>query len=138
LTLIVDSFAWVEFLTGGRWGSEVRTRLESSGELVSPEIVLAEIARLFAREGRDSGEIRGHLRSILALSSVRPVDVDISLEVPAADRDLRRSARARGLGPPSFADAIILAFARTLDAQVLTRDSHFEGMSETDWVGAER
>jgi len=135
LTLIVDSFAWIEFLSAGRAGPSVRTHLESSEELVTPDIVLAEVARVFGRQGMPRITIEGHLRSIGVLSSVRPIDVQVAIEAIESEADLRQKARSEKLGMPSFADCIILAFARSLQAQVLTADSHFRGLQETVWIG---
>jgi predicted nucleic acid-binding protein len=135
LTLIVDSFAWVEFLTGGPFGPDVRTKFEESGDLLTPDFVLAEISRALFRGGGDPKVIEGYLRTIQALSTVVAVDLSIALEVPRADQDLRRRAARRRTGAPSFADAIVLAIARRAGGKVLTGDRHFEGLPETVWVG---
>jgi predicted nucleic acid-binding protein len=135
LTLIVDSYAWVEFLAAGPRGPLARNHIESPGELVTPDIVLAEVARVLARQGMDSDRIAGHLRSIGALSTVLSVTVEIALETIHAAGDLRHRARSRGLDQPSFSDAIILAFARCMHGSVLTADKHFEGLPEATWIG---
>jgi predicted nucleic acid-binding protein len=136
LTLIVDSYAWVEFLTAGPRGPRVREKFESSGDLVTPDIVLAELARVFARQGMERDQIVGHLRSMGALSTIQSIDIDVALGAISADEELRQRGRIRKIGLPSFADAIILSFARCLGARVLTADKHFEGIPETEWVGA--
>jgi predicted nucleic acid-binding protein len=135
LTLIIDSYAWLEFLTAGPLGPKVRFSLESSEHLVTPDVVLPEVARTFGRAGEDAEVIRGHLRSVSALSTVRGIDEDVAVGVIGAARDLREHAKLRRLGQPSFADAIVLAFARALDGRVLTGDPHFSGLDETEWVG---
>ncbi len=81
------------------------------------------------------GTIAGHLRSIGALSSVRPVSIEISQETIESDKRLRDLARSKGLRQPSFADCIILSFARVLGERVVTADRHFQGLSETVWIG---
>ena len=136
MTLIVDSYAWVEFLSAGKAGPLVREHIESAEELITPDLVLAEVARVLGRRGLERAVIGGHLRAIGALSEIRGVDIDIALESVRADADLRSSARTRGLSPPSFADCIILGFARQLGGKVLTADAHFRGLEETLWIGA--
>lgn len=136
LTLIVDSYAWVEFLSAGEFGPQVRAHFEESGDLLTPDIVLAEISRKLSKAGLDRSVIEGHLRAMVALSTVVSVDLAIALEVPLADADLRRGAAHRRLASPSFADAIILATARKTRASVLTGDRHFQGLPETVWLGA--
>jgi len=135
LTVIIDSFAWIEFLRAGPAGPKVRASLESSEELVTPDIVLAEVARVFGRQGMPLSTIGGHLRSIGALSSIRQVDVGVALEIIRSDADLRRKARAEKRSQPSFADCIVLAFARCLGGSILTADPHFHGLNETIWIG---
>nr|MDO8043795.1 PIN domain-containing protein [Candidatus Baldrarchaeota archaeon] len=53
LILIFDSYAWIEFFIGSRLGEKVRRYLEEGHEVVVPDIVLAEIARKYWREGFD-------------------------------------------------------------------------------------
>lgn len=135
MTVIVDSYAWVEFLSAGPHGPEVRERLESPGEIVTPDLVLAEVARVFARQGMERDRIAGHLRSIGALSSVLAVSVDVALETARTSEELRQRSRRMRTGPPSFADAVVLSFARCLGGKVLTADKHFRGLPEVDWIG---
>jgi predicted nucleic acid-binding protein len=136
LTLIIDSYAWIEFLTGGRNGPTVRRFLDSEDELVTPDIVLAEVARKFGREGQAEPLVRGHLRAITALSSVAPVTIEVALHISNVDSELRGNARRRKLNPPSFADAVVLSFARAFDGRVLTADAHFEGLPSVEWIGS--
>ena len=136
MTRIIDSYAWIEFLSAGRAGPKVREIIESSEELVTPDIVLAEVARVLGRAGGPAAAVAGHLRSISALSSVRPISIEVALEVVRSDQELRQHARNRRLGPPSFADVLILSYARHFRATVVTADHHFEGLGETAWIGS--
>ena len=136
MTLIIDSYAWIEFLTGGRKGPEVRRRLESVDHLITPDLVLAEVARKFGRDGQSETLVQGHLRAITALSEVAPVTIGGALQTPKAYSDLRAHARRRKLNQPSFADVVILSFARALDGKVLTADAHFEALPNVEWIGA--
>ena len=135
MKLIVDSYAWIEFLLAGLRGARVRRHLEDPNYLICPDIVFAEVARGLARDELNYQLIEGHLRSMTALSSVYLINPEVALESIGADIDLRNHARKKKLGQPSFADAIILGFARTFGARVLTGDRHFEGLSETEWIG---
>lgn len=125
----------MELLTAGRSGPKVRAVIESGEELLTPDIVLAEVARVFGRQGMSPERIAGHLRAMSVLSSVRPIEIGVALEVHRSDRFLRQRSRSRGLDSPSFADSLILAFARYFAAGVLTADPHFEGLDETSWIG---
>lgn len=135
LKLIVDSYAWVEFLLAGPRGADVRRYFEEANDLISPDIVLVEVARRLARDDTDLTRVAGHLRAMTALSTILDIDCDVALESIGAGLALRSHVRRRKLEPPSFADTIILAFARHLGARILTGDRHFEGLPETEWVG---
>jgi predicted nucleic acid-binding protein len=135
LKLIVDSYAWIEFLLAGPHGPEVKSRMEEPNDLISPDIVLVEVARRLARDDKDLGEIAGHLRSMVALCTIVPISPEVAVETIGASLALRNHAKQKKLGQPSFADAVIFAFARRLSAKVLTGDPHFEGLPETEWVG---
>ncbi|HKN06965.1 MAG TPA: PIN domain-containing protein, partial [Thermoplasmata archaeon] len=131
MKLIVDSYAWVEFLLAGPHGPEVRKYLAEPHDLMCPDVVLPEVARRLARDDPNLGRIAGHLRSMTTLSAILPIDTEVAIESIAASSTLRIHAQRRKLGPPSFTDAIILAFARRRGARVLTGDPHFEGLSDT-------
>ncbi len=135
MTLIVDSYAWIEFLSAGTHGPKVRAHLESSELLLTPDVVLAEVARKYGREGMEPRQVEGHLRSITALSEVVGISVEVALQTPGADRDLRSRARFHRLGLPSFVDVLILSLARASRGRVLTADRHFEGLPEVEWIG---
>jgi len=135
LKLIIDSYAWVEFLLAGPSGPKVKRHLEGPNELLTPDVVLAEVARRLARDETNSGLISGHLRSMTALSTILSIDPAVAMETIGANLTLRAHSQRKNLGHPSFADAIILAFARQLRARVLTGDRHFEGLPETEWIG---
>ena len=136
MILIIDSYAWIEFLVGGRKGLEVRRRLESADHLVTPDLVLAEVARKFGRDGQPERQVQGHLRVITALSDVAPVTIEVALHSPRADSELRAHARRHKLDQPSFADVLILSFARAHEGKVLTADPHFEALPDVEWIGA--
>jgi predicted nucleic acid-binding protein len=135
LTLIIDSFAWIEFLTGGLRGPTVRRHFESGDHLVTPDLVLAEVARKFGRDGQHRNLVEGHLRAMLALSDVEPVTSDVAMHTIVADSDLRAHARRHRLNAPSFADVVILSIARAHGARVLTADPHFEHLADVEWIG---
>lgn len=136
MTLIVDSFAWIELFGSGSLGREVRKRLESRERLLTPDIVLAEVARKYARDGHAGDIIDLRLRSIESISEVIPLDRATALGVQSAEVDLQKAAKAAKLGRPGLTDAILLAFARNRAGRVLTGDPHFESLEETEWLGS--
>jgi predicted nucleic acid-binding protein len=135
LIVIVDSFAWIEFLGGTSLEPAVRKELAAAEVVVTPDLVLAEVARKLARDGVSRPVALRKLGDISTLSEVTPIGLEIALGVAEADDDLRRSAKSRGIERPGLADAVILSTTRTLRGKVLTGDGHFHGFPETIWLG---
>jgi len=48
--IVLDSYAWIEYFLGSDTGRTVREYLNTE-EVVTPSIVLAEIARKYLRDG---------------------------------------------------------------------------------------
>ena len=127
--IVFDSYAWVEYFIGSKWGAVAKGYLEGE-EIMTPSIVLAEIARKYVREGMDAREVRRRLYFISSQSEVETVDADLALAAAEAWRELEARARKGRLQRPSLTDGIVLALARTHEAKVLTGDEHFKGLKE--------
>jgi PIN domain nuclease of toxin-antitoxin system len=135
LTVIIDSFAWIEYLTAGRFGTKVRSVLGGEDLALTPDLVLAEVSRKLARDGVEQNALQAQLSLMLSLTTVTTIDLQVALAIPRADKDLRASARSRGLGAPGLGDATVLATARARGGKVLTGDRHFKDLAETEWLG---
>ncbi len=134
--LVVDTYAWVELFRGGVLAEKVRDALLAADEVYTPDIVLAELARKYWREGFDDSTIKSRLEVVERLSTVTPIDVETAALIPRAARELRENAKRLGLrSRPSLADAVVLAQALRLNAVVLTGDQHFRGLRWTLWLG---
>lgn len=132
---IVDSYAWIEFLGGGRQEATVRQVLSESDLVLTPDIVLAEVARRLGRDQLSPDTVREKLDDIATLSQLASITTNVAIGVGSADEDLRHSAHSRGLRVPGLSDAVILSTARVYKGQVLTGDPHFKGLVETFWLG---
>jgi len=133
--VVIDSFAWVEIFIGSKKGEAARDVIQEAEEAYTPDIVLAEIARKYKREGADVQTISERLMVIEEISEVVPVDREIAVESADCYMLLAEKARREKLRPPSLFDAIVLATARTMKAKIVTGDQHFRGLDETLWVG---
>ena len=132
---MVDTYAWIELFIGSEKGRIVKEKLGSAEEVYTPDIVLAELAKKYAREGVELSVVEERLSKISEISRIIPIDKGIAIRAAEVDRELRDRARKAGLKEPSLVDAIILATARTLDANLITGDQHFKGESGTIWLG---
>ena len=125
--LVVDSYAWIEYLEGSAKGALVERLLEDAEEAFTPTPVLAEVTSKALRSGKDAAVAWQALR---AWSIVLPLDA----ETARAAGGLHATYRMR---IPDFAlvDAIVLAVARKLNARIVTGDPHFRGMRGIEYLG---
>lgn len=132
--IVLDSYAWIEYFLGSEMGRIVKEYLEIE-EAITPSIVLAEVARKYLREIVKEEEVLKRLNFISASTTIKEIDVELSLLAAKAYMELSRKAREENLKKPSLADGIILAVGRTFGSKVLTGDEHFKGLDEVIHIG---
>jgi len=130
LTLVFDSYAWIEFFTGSKLGEKVKEFIENGEEIVTPTIVLAEIANKYYREGLSKEIVVNRISVIKEVSFVREIDNDV-LEILGEARKIltKNTKRLKLKQKPSLADIIIYATALAEKARVVTGDEHFRGLN---------
>jgi len=133
--IVVDSYAWVEIFIGSQKGDQAKEIITKAYEIYTPDIVLAEVARKYLREGMTETTIVKRLTSITEASNIVPIEVSIAVEAAKSYEELKRLIKQKRLTEPSLFDAIVLAVTRTLKAKVLTGDEHFKNFPETIWIG---
>lgn len=133
MKIVVDTYAWVELFIGSEKGLIVKENLGSAEEVYTPDIVLAELARKYRRKGVEASEVEERLSKI----SVKNYNHEKKIATKAAEVDclLREKAKKMGLREPSLIDAIVLATAKSLNANLITGDRHFKEEPETIWIG---
>ncbi len=134
MKIIVDSYVWIEIFVGTAKGESATKVMDDAEELYTPDVVLAEIARKYKREGFDRTVIEKRLDRIAEASQLVSIDKNVALASASAFFDLREEAKRKGLGEPGLFDAIILGTTRALSAKVLTGDPHFKDLNETLWL----
>jgi len=131
MIIVADSWIWVEYFRGTKYGA-LLNRFLSSGEVVTPNIVLLEIASKYVREGRSQEEIELRLRFIVSKSTIAEFDYELAVDAAKCLLELRSHAKKLGIKKkPGIADGLILAIARKLNAKILSGDEHFRGLPET-------
>ena len=131
---VVDSYAWIEHFIGSEKGGKVDEILQNSDEIYTPDAVLAEIARKYAREGVEEQIIYTRLQQIEDASDIVGLDAELALEAAKCYLEMEADAKKRKLTLPSLFDAVVLATGKSLDAKILTGDQHFKGLAETLWL----
>jgi predicted nucleic acid-binding protein len=132
---VIDAYAWIEIFIGSRNGETAKEILQKTEEAYTPDIVLAEIARKYLREGSKENTIQQRLKTIEEISEIIPIDTEIAMESAKCYIKLAEKAKREKLKAPSLFDAIILATAKILNAKIITGDEHFKGIKETLWIG---
>jgi len=128
--IVFDTYAWIEYFIGSERGAAVSKHIEGGEEIVTPDVVIAEIARKYLREGIRAEEVKKRLYYIASWSEIENVDTELGLSAGQAWQELALEARKKRLQSPSLVDGIVLATARRHRAKVLTADRHFEGLAE--------
>jgi predicted nucleic acid-binding protein len=115
---LVDSSGWIEFLGDGPLADRFAPYFEHEEKLIVPAIVLYEIyKKLLSGAGSNAAD-----RFLSAALRARVVPVDERLALAAARISLDRRL--------AMADAMIYATALDTGAQLITSDSHFQGLPE--------
>jgi len=134
LILTIDTFVWLEVIRGTPAGDTGRRAMQEADEVLTPGIVLAEVAGACHRTGLSDNHIARALSAIREASMIVPIDDRVAISATHALDELRSYAKLRGLDRPGIVDALILATAREREAHVLTGDPHFQDLPETVWV----
>lgn len=134
MKIVIDAYAWVEIFIGSEKGKRAKEAVEQADEIFTPDIVMAEVARKYHREGAEEQTIRARLETISAASSIISISNELALEAAKCYMELLRETKRTKFSKPSLFDAITLAAAKLLKAKVITGDEHFKGLPETIWI----
>ena len=109
---VVDSSAWLEYLTGGVQAARFADVIEDSRHLIVPAIVLYEVFKKVLRERGEQAALQ--IAGAMHAGKVVPVDAALALDA------------ARYAMP--LADSLIYATAQRLGATVWTQDDDFKDL----------
>ena len=129
MTVLVDSWSWIEYFNGTTPGEKVREVIENSWEkVIVSTINIAEVYKAFLRDFPypDNGRLAEASRAaIIQRSYVFDVDQEIAVESAKINHKMKL-----GLG-----DSIMYATAIREGAKVLTGDPHFKGVKDAIYLG---
>jgi len=130
LTLVFDSYAWIEFFLGSEKGAKVKELIEGDEDIITPTIVLAEIANKYYREGEQEKIVMKRISIIRDASTVRYIDDAILRKLQEAREVLiENKKRLKLRRDPSLADYIVYAISIAEKARIVTGDDHFKGLN---------
>jgi predicted nucleic acid-binding protein len=123
LTVLLDSWAWIEYYRGSALGEKVRPIIEGSEEAYVSTINIAEVYRWFLWSyGPREAELER--KTIKERCLIAPVDESTAVE----------AAKVRHGAKLSLGDSIILATARKFAAKVVTGDRELKGMKDVQFI----
>ena len=125
---VLDSFAWIEYFKGTKNGKKVKEVLENQS-CFTPTIVIAELSDMYSKEHYSFWE--KDLNFILENSIV----LQLNTEIASIAGKLKQTVRKKYKNNFGLADRIILATARTLNANVVTGDHHFKPLKNIEFIG---
>ena len=134
MKIVIDSYAWIEIFSGTQKGRRALAAIEEADEVLTPDIVLSEVARKYMREGADENKAMERLETISETSEILGIDAATAVESAKMYLLLEKNAKEKSLTKPSLFDGIVLAFARVNQARVLTGDQHFKDLEDTLWL----
>ena len=119
---LVDTSAWIEFLTGSALGAKLASELPDRTQWLVPTMVQLELTKWLTREaGEDKAD------QVIAFTETCVVaDLDTPTALEAAELCARHKL--------ATADAIVYATALAHDADLLTCDRHFENLPHVRFV----
>ncbi len=114
--ILIDTCGWIEWLTDGSLADHYAPCFDEASQSIVPTSVQYELYKWVTRE---EGEQRA-LEAIALTEQSLVVPLSTPLALLAADLSMAHQL--------SFADAIIYATAQFHQAELITSDSHFEGL----------
>lgn len=127
MTVLIDSWAWIEYFKGSEFGEKAQEHIESGQEIIISAISVSEVQGFLLRHG-DIYDPNQTLQFMLDASFVISVDTSIALDAAAIKKELKMG----------LADALILATARQHSCSVVTGDDDFEGKEKVIYIGPKK
>jgi predicted nucleic acid-binding protein len=123
---LVDTSAWVEYLSGSALGTTLAAELPDRAEWLVPAMVQLELAKWLTREaGEDKSD-----RVIAFTETCVVAALDTPTALSAAELCVRHKL--------ATADAIVYATALAHGADLLTCDRHFEKLPNVRFIAKSR
>ncbi len=119
---IIDSSAWIEYLTGSNEGEEVSKILNKDNEVYTISLIISEVVRNVKSNKKDYERA---YESIIKNSKIFEITPRLAKEAGLMNSELRDK-----FGNFPLIDTLILCSARELNAKIITTDNHFKNFKE--------
>ncbi len=123
---VVDAYSWIDYFEGNAAGHKVKEYIEnSSNEIITNALNLAEISSFFRRKNLGIDKINEVFNIILSISKIYSFDYEFSRNAGLLHGEVKSKEKDFGL-----IDAFVLLTARKLRAKIITGDEHFRIFKE--------
>ena len=123
MRVIVDSYAWIEYLRGSEKGEKVRKLLSENNDIYTLNLMISEVVSKVERESENSDIA---YNAIIFNSKIFNLTPEISKDAGIFHAQRKKKVRNFGL-----VDAILFSVAKKLNAKIITGDEHFKTFKET-------
>ena len=124
MTVLIDSWSWIEYWAGSKYANAVAKYIEGSEPAVVSTLNIAEVHYWFIRhydEGTANERISRMRKRCFSIS----VNEEIAIEASRIKHDKKMS----------LADSVILATAKVENAKVVTGDPDFSKVEGAVFIG---
>lgn len=123
MTVLIDSWAWIEYFKGTNFGKKAKEYIENNEEIIVSSINVAEIYNfLLTNKPKDAENL---INFVIGSSFIVPLTAELSLK--AAEYKHRKKF--------GMADAIVLATAEQHNCKIVTGDDDFIKESNVIFIG---
>ncbi len=123
MTVLIDSWAWIEYLKGTAYGQKAKEYIEGDDEKIVSSINVAEIYNFLLKN--KPNEADNLIDVVIKTSFVIFLQTEIALQ----------AARYKHEKKFGMADAIVLATANAHNAQIVTGDDDFKDEKNVVYIG---
>jgi len=124
LTVLIDSWAWIEYFKGSDYGRKAKKFIDGKEKALISTINIAEVYRWILRF-YDENLANEKKNAMKARCFVIPVSEEIAV----------MAAKIKHKEKISLGDSIIYATAKKENAAILTGDPDFKGKDEVIFIG---
>ncbi len=123
MTVLIDSWAWIEYFRGTAQGQKARRYIEGNEEIIVSSANAAEVYAFLLRTQPTKAERL--MAFLLKTSFVIPLNPELLLQAAKLKHEKK-------LG---IVDAIVLATAKSQNAKIVTGDADFKNKGNVVYIG---
>ena len=121
MKIILDASAWIEYFIDSAHALKVEQKIKEHA-CITLSITLAEVVAKIIRWGSESEET---ITAIKTLSTIVPAEEETAIAAAHIYAKMRRTRKKF-----SLSNAFLVAYAKKINAKILTKDTDFSGLPE--------